>query len=239
MAAMSREEAFAEFAWQATQAIGLVETVTRIVQFARRAVNADAAGITMIRAGGRLESVGETSTSVARSDDLQHSCREGPCVEAATETHDVISPDLATDSRWPHWGPQAVDLGLRSVLSVTLHTGTNRRLGALILYTHETRHFTSHDIETARLFAAHATAALWAAIESDNLNAALQTRTQIGQATGILMERYGLDADQAAAVLRRYSQQTSTKLSALAEDVVIRRGLPAPDADPEPPEVGR
>ncbi len=226
MAAMSRDEAFAEIAWQATQALGLAETISRIVRFARRAIDADAAGITRIHSDGRLASIGETTSAVARSVALQHAIREGPGVDAATEMHDLTSLDLATDPRWPRWGPQAVDLGLRSVLSVVLCTATDRRLGALQLYAYQARQFTNGEITTVRVFAEHATAALAAAIELEDLVADARSHAQIGQATGILMERYGLDADQAVAVLGRYSRRAHTGLHDLARDVITRRRLP-------------
>ena len=58
---------------------------------------------------------------------------------------------------------------------------------------------------------------LWEAIDS---------RHQIGQAQGILMERYNLSADQAFAVLRRYSQEQNRKLREVANEVVSTRHLP-------------
>ena len=58
---------------------------------------------------------------------------------------------------------------------------------------------------------------LWRAVESRGL---------IGQAQGMLMERYGLTADSAFGVLRRYSQQHNTKLVALAENLTQTGDLP-------------
>ncbi len=43
---------------------------------------------------------------------------------------------------------------------------------------------------------------------------------------GILMERYNLDGDQAFAILRRYSQDTNTKLRAVALQLIETRKLP-------------
>lgn len=225
MADVSREEQFAEFAWQATKLADVAETITLIVQTAKQAVGADAAGITMLRARGALAGVAETNELVSRGDRLQHSLREGPCVQAALEAHHVMSTDLATDDRWPRWAPQVAEMGLRSVLSATLHTAGDRRLGALNLYGYQLRQFDQDDIDTARLFAAHATAALWSAVENENLRTALDTRLDIGRAQGILMQRYNLTADKADEVLKRYSQQTNTKLRTLAQDVVTHGRL--------------
>ena len=61
---------------------------------------------------------------------------------------------------------------------------------------------------------------LWQAIDSRNL---------IGQAQGILMERFGLTPDSAFAVLRRYSQHHNRKLAVLAEELVTTGRLSGVD----------
>jgi AmiR/NasT family two-component response regulator len=59
------------------------------------------------------------------------------------------------------------------------------------------------------------------------LNTALDTRKLIGQAQGILMERYGLDEARAFEVLRRYSQDRNVKLREVAEHLIANRQLPS------------
>jgi hypothetical protein len=51
-------------------------------------------------------------------------------------------------------------------------------------------------------------------------------RILIGQAQGLLMERFAIDADQAFAVLRRYSQDNNVKLRIVADELVTTRRLP-------------
>ena len=65
--------------------------------------------------------------------------------------------------------------------------------------------------------------------EIDHRGKAMAGRTVIGQAQGILMERFGVDADQAFAYLRRVSQDTNRKLVDLAQDLVANRCLPSDD----------
>ena len=50
--------------------------------------------------------------------------------------------------------------------------------------------------------------------ENENLRRKLQTLPVIEQAKGILMGRYGIPADDAFEMLRRWSQHTNTKLPA-------------------------
>lgn len=222
----TRDERFAEFAWHASQQNDVAETLREIVAFAHNSVAADYAGITLIRAGGELVSLAESDGLVTHCDALQHELGEGPCVDAALEARHIAAPDLATDDRWPLWAKRATALGMHSILSTTMYTAGRRRLGSLNLYGTERRQFDSEEMESARLFAAHATAALWAATRQQNLEAALESRTEVGQATGILMGRYDMSQDQAMAVLKRYSQDTNTKLRRIAEEVVEHHQLP-------------
>ncbi len=63
-------------------------------------------------------------------------------------------------------------------------------------------------------------------MEIDHLRVALDRRTIVGQAQGMLMERLGIDADQAIAYLKRMSNHRNRKLFAIAEDIVRTRELP-------------
>ena len=74
--------------------------------------------------------------------------------------------------------------------------------------------------ETARLFATHAAIILGHAQQEDHLTQALQTRKIIGQAIGIVMERYRIDADRAFQFLIRASSTSNVKLRDVAEEVV-------------------
>ena len=80
--------------------------------------------------------------------------------------------------------------------------------------------------DIASLFATHAAIALGHARDYDNLQTALATRKIIGQAIGILMERYDLDEDRAFAFLRRASSHSNVKLRDVAQELVRGRSGP-------------
>jgi AmiR/NasT family two-component response regulator len=80
--------------------------------------------------------------------------------------------------------------------------------------------------ERTRLLAVHAATALLAAQRQENLWQAVDARKLIGQAQGMLMERFTLDTDQAFAVLLRYSQDRNLKLRTVAEQLIEERRLP-------------
>ena len=72
----------------------------------------------------------------------------------------------------------------------------------------------------ASLFATHAATALGAARRTTTLTEALESRTLIGQAIGILMERYDLTPEAARAFLWRASSHSNTKVKDLATQIV-------------------
>jgi hypothetical protein len=179
----------------------------------------DMAGVSIIE-GGEIRTMAATDDVVRKVDQLQLELREGPCFSALDQEESICSSDLASDGRWPTWGPRtAQDLGLHSALSLRLLT-TDKVIGALTLYAAGTDAFGPDDVVEAEAHAVQATVALAASIKEAQFNHALETRTVIGQATGMLIERFGLTPEQAFAVMRRVSQHHNVKLRALAEHLV-------------------
>jgi GAF domain-containing protein len=195
-------------------------SIEQIVAFTAQTFETDHAGVTLIRdRGRRFETAGPTSTIVREADELQNALRQGPCVDAAVESRSVVSNHVAHDPRWPQWGPRVAELGLESILSSELHAG-GARIGALNVYGARDREFTHEDIELGQLLAQHASVALKFVEQIDGLHVALDSRTLIGQAQGMLMERYGIDADRAFAVLKRVSQDENIRLVKVAGSIV-------------------
>ena len=209
-----------------------LHTAGEVVVYAREQLGADHAGITLIRRGGRLQTVAPTDQLVEDADALQYELNQGPCHDSAWEGKTLVVQDLAVDPRWPVWAPRAVGLGIGSALGVELlNKAEDRRLGSVNLYWERPRVFTSDEVELAHLISRHAAIALVASLNAEGLRMALEGRKRIGQAQGILMERHGLTEDQAFAVLRRYSQDNNVKLRDLAVHLVETHHLP----DYEPP----
>lgn len=164
-------------------------------------------------------------------DERQYVLGEGPCRDAIRRDHAVTVDDLATDPRWPTWGKAMVsELGIRSSLSLRLFTRADSSWGALNIYSMTPYAFTESDVMHGQTIAAMASVVLARSINDEQLARALETRTVIGQATGVLMERYGLDAETAFNVLRRISNQKNRKLHDLAAQVVATRTLPQADS---------
>ncbi len=101
-----------------------------------------------------------------------------------------------------------------------------RTLGTLSLYATQSAAFGEHDKRIIELFATLAALALAEAQRTDHLRAALLNRDVIGQAKGIIMERYDVDADAAFSTLKRVSQDRNMKLHEIARQVAGNRDLP-------------
>ena len=117
-------------------------------------------------------------------------------------------------------------MGLRSVLSIHLFTD-HRVLGALNLYYEAHDDFSDDEIEVAKVVAAHASVALAKVRSERDLWRAIDSRHLIGQAQGMLMERFKLSPEKSFAVLRRYSQQHNIKLHEVAGALISTGRLPA------------
>jgi ANTAR domain len=81
--------------------------------------------------------------------------------------------------------------------------------------------------DLAEAFAHHASLALGAVMERDNLNRAVAARRRVGLAQGILMTRRRLTAEQAFTLLKRESHITHVKLRTIAQTVIQTGDLPA------------
>lgn len=203
------------------------ESLLGITRAAHDAIpGVDHASISMLRPGGRIETIAPTDDLVARSDDLQYELGEGPCVEAVRTQDDVVAVDVATDERWPHYGPRVAELGVVSQLALRLHTN-GVTLGALNLYSNGEGPFDAASREMADLFATAAATALGLSRAVTTLNEAVTTRTSIGTAIGIVMERFDLDQEGAFAFMVRVSQTGNIKLRLVAEQIVEEASLKA------------
>jgi GAF domain-containing protein len=221
---------FAEHARDLAGSEKLEDALELIVDLALDSTGSDFASVTLVHSDGAVETPAASDPVVEQADALQYTLHEGPCLTAAEDNGIYVIADTAHDERWPLWGPAVAALGLRSVLSIHLFT-TAQALGALNLYAVNQRTFSAEDRDVARVVAAHASVALARFRIDQNLWSAVDARNLIGQAQGILMERFSLSPDQSFSVLRRYSQNHNRKLHDIAGMLVSTRELPVRPQD--------
>lgn len=197
----------------------LTDVTTAAVELIPRA---DVAGVLLMKKGGQFDSLADTDSLVAQLDQLQHDYGEGPCVEAAVQETVVRTDDLRNESRWPRYAPAAVERGVLASLSFKLYTA-DRTAGALNLFSFKAGAWDAEAEVIGSVFAAHAAAAILSARHGEQLQSAIATRDRIGQAKGIIMERFGVDEVRAFELLRRLSQESQAKLVDIAQRIIATR----------------
>ena len=177
-----------------------------------------ASSITVRHADGRLETSAPTADVLLDVDAAQYQLQEGPCYEAAVDTVHITSPNLAADERFPRYAPVALRAGFRAQAGIRLFD-TKTSSGALNLYSDTVGAF--DDLGTlSQLFAHQSAVALDYARQVDQLQEAVAARQLIGQAVGIVMERYDIDEARAFGFLARLSSHENLKLRLVAERLI-------------------
>ncbi|MFC9361983.1 GAF and ANTAR domain-containing protein [Rhodococcus sp. NPDC057014] len=156
---------------------------------------AEDAGITLVTRGRGFQSRAATSELPTLIDELQHRLGDGPCVQAIWQHETVLVADMATEGRWPLFAPEAARIGARSMLAFQLYT-TENTMGALNLHSSQPGAFDDDAVRIGGTLATHAAIALIASQREEQFRDALASRDIIGQAKGILMHRFSIDADR-------------------------------------------
>ncbi|MFD5946002.1 GAF and ANTAR domain-containing protein [Streptomyces collinus] len=182
---------------------------------------AEHAGISVIERGNKLRTLAWTD-EVVRSAESRYTGREQHGLWDQLWNSPVAQiTDSEADDGWD----VLAALGLRSALSLRLRAD-RRRLTVLTAYARKPGAFDEEATRVGRLFSAHVSIALDSATVREQLTEAMHTRDLIGQATGILMERQGIDAAAAFESLVRASQRENVKLRDLARRIVGAHNTP-------------
>lgn len=159
-------------------------------------------------------------------DHAQYETGRGPCLSALYEQKTVRLGDMTAELRWPEFTRRALALGVGSMLAVQLFV-VGEDLGALNLSNRRANAFDDESEHVALLLASHAAVAMAGAQERHRLRQAMSTREVIGQATGVLIERFKTTPEQAFLLLVRASQHSNRKLRDVADELVHVGTLPA------------
>ena len=188
----------------------------RIVEAAVHEITpATAAAITLVHRGV-VTSPAHSNDLAARVGSIQSRTGQGPCVDTSRDELTVRSDDLRKESRWPKFSAEAAQDGVLSVISFQLFVEGDS-MGALDVYSDTPNSFDAEAENVGLLLASHAAIAMSGSRKVANLYAAVESRDLIGQAKGILMERYKIDAARAFDLLILSSQNNNTKLRDIAE----------------------
>jgi GAF domain-containing protein len=189
------------------------------------------ASVTVLRKNGPSTVAASDPLAVAL-DEVQYREGDGPCVEAATTGLPAEVPDTAADRRWPVFAAVAAEHGCGSVFSYPLPPHEQLSAG-LNIYSPRPHATDERTRALVARFAAYAVVAVSnmylyrSAVErAEHLQVALDSRSVIDQAKGILMERFKLTADQAFQALARVSMEHNVRVREVAQRFVESGDLP-------------
>ncbi|HET6732227.1 GAF and ANTAR domain-containing protein [Mycobacterium sp.] len=183
------------------------------------------AGITVTRNAKHIDTPAATHKWPIVLDEIQQRHREGPCLSAAWEEETVYVADLETDKRFPLYRRDALErTPIRSIMAFQLFIA-GETMGALNVYAEEPNAFGPESKVIGLIFAAHSSVAWNTARRDEQYKRALASRDTIGQAKGMIMERYSVDAVQAFELLRKLSQDSNVPLIQIATELVEKAPL--------------
>lgn len=195
-------------------------TLDRIVEHATVLINGcDEGGILTVRRG-EVRALAATNDVVRMADRIQQDLREGPCFDAVTEREQLYAiEDLGRPhEKWSRFAPELkAGHGQHDGLPALHRRGRTRRSQSVLAPSEHVRRV--GPARRLRVLASHAAVALSSARTHQQLGHALETRHEIGEAMGILMERHGLSEEDAFAVLKKASQDHNIKLREIARKV--------------------
>jgi len=200
--------------------VDLAQALGQITHAARVLVpGVEHASVSLRHTDQRLETVAPSDPITLQADQLQLELHEGPCYDGGlTQGASRYAKNLASEARWPSYGPKAAALGFHAQLVIALYDEGEAWAG-LNLYAIEAGAL-DDSMDAAVALADLARATIQHSRAYSTLVAALRTREMIGEAVGLTMERYDIDADRAFDYLVRQSQTSNTKLREIAAGLV-------------------
>ena len=201
----------------------------RVVEYAADEIpGAQYAGITLVTARREVATPATTHRYPELLDAYQERHLEGPCLSAAWHEHTVRVDDLEADDRWPAYRLDALgNTPIRSIMSFRFFA-SDSTTGALNVYSERAHAFDADAEDIGYVLATH-TALAWDTVRREGqFRSALASRDVIGQAKGMLMERFSIDAVQAFELLKRLSQDSNTRLADIAEKLTAPDGASSP-----------
>lgn len=184
------------------------------------------AGVMLADEGGSLRFSSTNKGVLHKLEALQIALDEGPCLLAYRSGEIVLADDLATDPRFPTFGPRAVEAGMGAVFSFPMRLD-QQVIGALNLYTDQPGSFTGDQIEVGGVFADVGTMYLLNARDiaqkdllTRQLQHALSSRVLIEQAKGYVAALAGIDPAEAFELIRGYARHHQARVRVIARAVM-------------------
>ena len=179
-----------------------------------------------LRRRKRSATIAGSSDDAILLDGIEQRQGDGPCTQALTTGAPVLLGDVTTDQRWPQYCEGIAGQGCRSALGVPLELGRDAN-AVLNFFAPATGLFTEEVIQDAQVFADMASQIMRLALRiatadqlAEDLKAALETRTAISLACGMIMAQNRCGQQEAFEILRQVASNRNQKLHTLAAEII-------------------
>lgn len=212
------------------------EAADRLCEACVGLLDVDGAAVSLVFDGAHVGTFGASGPQARVYDELQFTVGEGPCLDSVARGVPVMVVDLTDpdEGRWPVYGPAMVAHRIRGVYASPVVVA-GEFVGALDLFCAGPDPLASEQLTVMMIAAELAqlplldllSGDLQAAVADPESNAWAElnalSRTEVSQATGILMAQLELDAAAALARLRAHAYATGRTTTDVARDVIDRR----------------
>jgi GAF domain-containing protein len=217
----------------------LPATLHQAVLTAKQLFDAQAAGIMLTDADGKLRWASASDQRAQTLEDNQEIFAAGPCMQAFTSGKPAVMHDATLERRWGEIALTFVEVQIRSGLSVPVELGGGP-IGTLDVYAVDPRAWDDTEVNALKAYAGVVASLLGAAAKAEvtgalaeQLQTALDCRMLVEQAKGALIERERLDEQEAFTHLRRAARSSGRRLADVAREVAA--GQPLPRGRTRPP----
>jgi len=207
----------------------VVDALRRLCVAVVKDVRLSGAVVNMLVSAGANAVVASFDAVSRRQGELHLEYGEGPGQESFDKGRPTLVPDLSAVSRWPGYGPAASAAGAGAVFVFPLQIGA-ARFGLLTLFCERSRVLVNEELERCLSFAELATGLLLdgpGASVNGHLNPdlldALEFRTEVYQAQGMVMVDLDTKLAVALARMRAHAFSAGMDLGQLSADIVAGR----------------
>lgn len=195
------------------------------------------AGSSVLLTGAERPEVGTaTPRTLANLEEVQCRLGSGPSAHALAAGDVVAVEDLTHRSHpWTEYADAAGRLGLRAAAGIPLRLLGGGTFGAVTMYAREVRRWSEEELAAASVMADVAVLYLVNASKlrqkeelAGQLQHALDARTVIEQAKGMIANAHRVGVDDAFTYLRQYARRNRMSLREVAETVVRHGALRKP-----------
>ncbi|BBY70768.1 GAF domain-containing protein [Mycobacterium paraintracellulare] len=196
----------------------------------------DAAAVSLVFDGANIGTLGASGPAARIYDEEQFTHGEGPCLDAVAYKAPVVVVDLAdpAETRWPAYGPAMLAREIRGVYAMPIMVA-GEYVGALDLFQTTPTMLAAEQVAGVTVAAELAQMPMLDLLEQNLDDAAAKpgstawneinnlTRSEVSQATGMLMAQLNLAAPVALVRLRAHAYATGRSATEIARDILERR----------------